>query len=338
MEKFALVTGGMGYIGSHTSVALIEAGYQVVVLDNLDNSSEKVLTGIESITGQTPHFVHTDLRDANAVLEVFNEYPITAVVHTAGLKSVEESVDDPSKYYENNIGSTIALIKAMQAARVSTLVFSSSATVYSSSSQPPFDERAETSPTNPYGISKYAIEQIMAEMALADSKWRLGVLRYFNPVGAHSSGKIGESPSGIPNNLMPYLMQVAIGKLAKLPIYGNDYATPDGTCIRDYVHVVDLARGHLAALEFLENKNGIHFWNLGTGKGTSVLELVKAVEKVVGKPIPIEMQQRRKGDIPIVFADVTKAANELSWQAQYNIEKMCADHWKWQKYNPDGYQ
>ena len=338
MEKFALVTGGMGYIGSHTSVALIEAGYQVVVLDNLDNSSEKVLTGIESITGQTPHFAHTDLRDVDAVLEVFNEYPITSVIHTAGLKSVEESVTNPSKYYENNIGSTITLVKAMQTAGVSTLVFSSSATVYSSSSKPPFDENAKTFPTNPYGMSKYIIEQIMADMALADSKWRLGILRYFNPVGAHPSGKIGESPSGVPNNLMPYLMQVAIGKLEKLPIYGDDYETPDGTCIRDYVHVVDLARGHLAALEFLENKNGVHFWNLGTGKGTSVLELVKEVEKVIEKPIPIEMKQRRKGDIPIVFADVAKASSQLSWQAKYSIEKMCADHWKWQKHYSDSRQ
>ena len=338
MEKFALVTGGMGYIGSHISVALIQAGYQVVVLDNLSNSSEKVLSGIKNITGETPHFVHADLRDDDAILEVFNEYPITSVVHTAGLKSVEESVGDPSKYYENNIGSTITLVKAMKTARVPTLVFSSSATVYSSLSEPPFDENTKTSPVNPYGMSKHIIEQILADMALADSKWRFGILRYFNPVGAHTSGKIGESPSGIPNNLMPYLMQVAIGKLAKLPIYGDDYETPDGTCIRDYVHVVDLARGHLAALKFLENKNGAHFWNLGTGKGTSVLELVKAVEKVVGKPIPIEKKPRRKGDIPIVFADVAKASNELSWQAEYSIEKMCTDHWNWQKYNPDGYQ
>ena len=338
VEKFALVTGGTGYIGSHTVVALIEAGYQVVIIDNLDNSSEIVLSGIERITGHVPHFVHADLRDADAVIKIFKEYPIASVVHLAGLKSVGESIHSPSKYYDNNIGATLNLVKAMQTAEVTTLVFSSSATVYSSSSEPPLGEDAKKLPTNPYGMSKYIIEQVLTDMALANRKWRFGILRYFNPIGAHPSGRIGETPSGIPNNLMPYLMQVAIGKLAKLSIYGGDYETPDGTCIRDYVHVVDLARGHLAALRFLEEANGVHDWNLGTGKGTSVLELVKAVEQVIEKPIPSEIIGRRKGDMPVVFADVTKASNELSWRAEHTIEKMCVDHWNWQKRNPGWYQ
>jgi len=336
VQKFTLVTGGTGYIGSHTAVALIEAGYQVVILDNFDNSSENVLSGIESITGQAPYFVHADLRDADTLLEIFAEYPIGSVVHLAGLKSVEESVENPSKYYDNNIGSSLTLIKAMQASEVSTLVFSSSATVYSSSSESPFDENAKKLPANPYGMSKHLVEEILTDLALANRKWRFGILRYFNPIGAHPSGRIGENPAGLPNNLMPYLMQVAIGNLDKLPIFGDDYETPDGTCIRDYIHVVDLALGHLAALRFLEGERGAHVWNLGTGKGTSVLELVRTVEQVIGRSIPSEIIGRRKGDIPVVFAEVAKASKELSWQAELTLEKMCVDHWNWQNRQLDG--
>ena len=336
MQKFTLVTGGTGYIGSHTAVALIEAGYQVVILDNFDNSSENVLSGIESITGQAPYFVHADLRDEDILLEIFAEYPIGSVVHLAGLKSVEESVENPSKYYDNNIGSSLTLIKAMQASEVSTLVFSSSATVYSSSSESPFDENAKKLPANPYGMSKHLVEEILTDLALANRKWRFGILRYFNPIGAHPSGRIGENPAGLPNNLMPYLMQVAIGNLDKLPIFGDDYETPDGTCIRDYIHVVDLALGHLAALRFLEGERGAHVWNLGTGKGTSVLELVRTVEQVIGRSIPSEIIGRRKGDIPVVFAEVAKASKELSWQAELTLEKMCVDHWNWQNRQLDG--
>jgi len=336
VQKFTLVTGGTGYIGSHTAVALIEAGYQVVILDNFDNSSENVLSGIESITGQAPYFVHADLRDEDILLEIFAEYPIGSVVHLAGLKSVEESVENPSKYYDNNIGSSLTLIKAMQASEVSTLVFSSSATVYSSSSESPFDENAKKLPANPYGMSKHLVEEILTDLALANRKWRFGILRYFNPIGAHPSGRIGENPAGLPNNLMPYLMQVAIGNLDKLPIFGDDYETPDGTCIRDYIHVVDLALGHLAALRFLEGERGAHVWNLGTGKGTSVLELVRTVEQVIGRSIPSEIIGRRKGDIPVVFAEVAKASKELSWQAELTLEKMCVDHWNWQNRQLDG--
>ena len=338
MEKFTLVTGGTGYIGSHTVVALMEAGYQVVIVDNLENSSDKVLSRIESITGTSPVFIRADLRETTTITKIFEEYPISSVVHFAGLKAVGESVENPAKYYDNNIGSTLSLINAMKSSAVSTLVFSSSATVYSPSEEPPFDEEAVRGPTNPYGMSKYFIEQILTDVALADENWSIGLLRYFNPIGAHPTGLIGEMPTGIPNNLVPYIMQVAVEKLEKLYIFGDDYETPDGSCIRDYVHVVDLARGHLAALRFLEGVNGTHVWNLGTGKGSSVLELVKTVEEVIGKPIPRETVGRREGDIPVVFADVEKASNELTWRAENTLKRMCLDHWNWQRQNPDGYQ
>ncbi len=338
MEKFTLVTGGTGYIGSHTVVALMEAGYQVVIVDNLENSSDKVLSRIESITGTSPVFIRADLRETTTITKIFEEYPISSVVHFAGLKAVGESVENPAKYYDNNIGSTLSLINAMKSSAVSTLVFSSSATVYSPSEEPPFYEEAARGPTNPYGMSKYFIEQILTDVALADENWSIGLLRYFNPIGAHPTGLIGEMPTGIPNNLVPYIMQVAVEKLEKLYIFGDDYETPDGSCIRDYVHVVDLARGHLAALRFLEGVNGTHVWNLGTGKGSSVLELVKTVEEVIGKPIPRETVGRREGDIPVVFADVEKASNELTWRAENTLKRMCLDHWNWQCQNPDGYQ
>ena len=337
MEKFTLVTGGTGYIGSHTSVALMEAGYQVVIVDNLVNSSKKVLSRIEQITGTAPVFIEADLRDTSTIIEIFSDYPIASVVHFAGLKAVGESVEEPVKYYDNNLGSTLSLLDAMASSEVSTLVFSSSATVYSPSETAPFDEAAELGPTNPYGISKYFIEQILSDIALRDDGWSIGLLRYFNPIGAHPTGLIGEMPTGVPNNLVPYIMQVATEKLEKLFIFGDDYDTPDGTCIRDYIHVVDLARGHLAALRFLEDANGSHVWNLGTGKGSSVLELVKIIEEVTGKPIPREVVERRSGDIPVVFADVAKASKELSWRAENTLMKMCVDHWNWQSQNPDGY-
>ena len=337
MEKFTLVTGGTGYIGSHTSVALMEAGYQVVIVDSLVNSSKKVLSRIEQITGSAPVFVEADLRDTSTMIEIFRDYPITSVVHFAGLKAVGESVEEPVKYYANNLGSTLSLLDAMASSEVSTLVFSSSATVYSPSEIAPFDEVAGLGPTNPYGMSKYFIEQILSDVALGDDGWSIGLLRYFNPIGAHPTGLIGEMPTGIPNNLVPYIMQVAAEKLEKLFIFGDDYETPDGTCIRDYIHVVDLARGHLAALRFLEDANGSHIWNLGTGKGSSVLELVKMIEEVIGKPIPREVVGRRSGDIPVAFADIKKASNELSWRAENTLKKMCIDHWNWQRQNPDGY-
>ncbi len=319
-------------------MALMEAGYQVVIVDNLENSSDKVLSRIESITGTSPVFIRADLRETTTITKIFEEYPISSVVHFAGLKAVGESVENPAKYYDNNIGSTLSLINAMKSSAVSTLVFSSSATVYSPSEEPPFDEEAVRGPTNPYGMSKYFIEQILTDVALADENWSIGLLRYFNPIGAHPTGLIGEMPTGIPNNLVPYIMQVAVEKLEKLYIFGDDYETPDGSCIRDYVHVVDLARGHLAALRFLEGVNGTHVWNLGTGKGSSVLELVKTVEEVIGKPIPRETVGRREGDIPVVFADVEKASNELAWRAENTLKRMCLDHWNWQRQNPDGYQ
>ena len=258
-------------------------------------------------------------------------------MHFAGLKAVGESVEEPVKYYDNNLGSTLSLLDAMASSEVSTLVFSSSATVYSPSETAPFNEAADLGPTNPYGMSKYLIEQILSDIALRDDSWSIGLLRYFNPIGAHPTGLIGEMPTGVPNNLVPYIMQVATEKLEKLFIFGDNYETPDGTCIRDYIHVVDLARGHLAALRFLEDANGSHIWNLGTGKGSSVLELVKIIEEVTGKPIPREVVERRSGDIPVVFADVEKASNELSWRAENTLMKMCVDHWNWQSQNPDGY-
>jgi len=337
MDKYVLVTGGAGYIGSHTAVTLLEAGYQIVIIDNLNNSSKEVLGRIGGITGRTPPFIQADLRDTGTILEVFEKYPVTSVMHFAGHKAVGESVDNPSMYYENNIGSTLSLIEAMQAAEISTLIFSSSATVYSSTAVPPFKEETEKGPINPYGMTKYLIEQLLTDLAKTHSNWRIGLLRYFNPLGAHPTGRIGETPIGIPNNLMPYLMQVASGKLAKLKIFGDNYDTPDGTCIRDYIHVVDLARGHLAALQFLNKRTGAHAWNLGTGKGTSVLELVETVEKIIGHPISREITSRREGDATEAIADPSKAYAELSWRAELTIDDMCVDHWNWQQQNPEGY-
>ncbi|MCH1511974.1 MAG: UDP-glucose 4-epimerase GalE [Acidimicrobiales bacterium] len=337
MDKYVLVTGGTGYIGSHTAVALLEAGYQIVIIDNLNNSSKEVLSRIEEITGTTPPFVQADLRDTDTVHEVFEKYSVTSVMHFAGHKAVGESVENPSMYYANNIGSTLSLIEAMQAAEIFTLIFSSSATVYSSTALSPFKEETEKDPINPYGMTKYLIEQRLTDLIKTHADWRIGLLRYFNPLGAHPTGRLGETSIGTPNNLMPYLMQVASGKLPKLKIFGDDYDTPDGTCIRDYIHVADLAKGHLAALQFLKGRTGAHAWNLGTGKGTSVLELVETVEKVIGYPINREITSRREGDVIEAIADPSKAYAELLWRAELTIDDMCKDSWNWQQQNPDGY-
>lgn len=333
-----LVTGGAGYIGSHTAVALLEAGYDCVIVDNLDNSSERALDGVEAIAGRRPDFVRADVADRVAMRDVFAGYDIDGVIHFAGLKAVGESVADPLRYYDVNLGSTLALVEAMQAAGVTTIVFSSSATVYAAEAVAPLQEHAPTGAVNPYGRTKHMIEQILTDIAAADPTWRVGLLRYFNPVGAHPSGHIGEDPRGIPNNLMPFVMQVAVGKLPELAVFGGDYDTPDGTAIRDYIHVVDLARGHLAALRRLQVVGGRHVWNLGTGRGTSVLEIVAAAERAVGHRIAHRIVGRRAGDLAVVYADTAKAREELGWSAECTIDNMCADHWNWQSTHPGGYE
>ena len=336
-DRTILVTGGAGYIGSHTVVALLEAGHQVVVIDNLENSSEGAIDGIESITGVRPTFVEADVRDDAALAKIFGDHPIDGVIHFAGLKAVGESTEQPIRYYRNNLDSTLSLVEAMSDSGVHALVFSSSATVYAPEVEPPFTEGDATEPINPYGRTKRMIEQMLTDLATTDDRWRIGLLRYFNPVGAHSSGSIGEDPIGIPNNLMPFVMQVAVGRREELSVFGGDYDTPDGSAIRDYIHVVDLARGHLAALRRLEEVTGVHIWNLGTGVGTTVLEVVAAAEKAVGHPIPHRIVGRRPGDLAVSFADPTKAQDELGWRAEYTIDNMCVDHWNWQRQHPDGY-
>ncbi|MEM7288030.1 MAG: UDP-glucose 4-epimerase GalE [Actinomycetota bacterium] len=333
-----LVTGGAGYIGSHTCVELLEAGYDVVVIDNLDNGSVKALDAVRTITGQDLAFHEADVADRVALGEVFAEHPISGIIHFAGLKAVGESVAEPRRYYEVNVGTTLALLEAMQEHHVDTVVFSSSATVYSPEATVPLKEDAPTGPINPYGQTKHMIEQILRDVGAADPALRIALLRYFNPVGAHSSGSMGEDPSGIPNNLMPYVMQVAVGKLAELQVFGDDYDTVDGTGVRDYIHVVDLARGHVAALRKLLEEPGVHTWNLGTGNGTSVLEIVAAASRAVGHDIPYKVVGRRPGDLATSFADPTKAQEELGWRAERTIDNMVHDHWNWQRHNPDGYE
>lgn len=332
-----LVTGGAGYIGSHTVVALLEAGHDCVVVDNLENSSLKAIDGIEAITGRRPEFIRADVADREAMHQVFDDHRFDGVIHFAGLKAVGESVEVPRRYYDVNVGSTLGLIDAMDRADVRRLVFSSSATVYSPDAEAPLEEAAATGAVNPYGRTKHMIEEILTDVAAADDRWSIGLLRYFNPVGAHPSGHIGEDPKGIPNNLMPFVMQVAVGRLKELSVWGADYDTPDGTCIRDYIHVVDLARGHLAALRRLAEIDGPHIWNLGTGQGTSVLEVVAAAGRAVGQPIPHRVADRRPGDMAVTYADTTKAQRELGWHAEYTIDNMCADHWNWQSTHPGGY-
>lgn len=333
-----LVTGGAGYIGSHTCVALLEAGYHVVIYDNLSNSHREVLARIENITGKAIDFIIGDVRDAQALKQCFASHNITAVIHFAGLKAVGESVNNPLKYFDHNVHGTTQLLQAMQNAKVKKIIFSSSATVYGEPHYLPFDEGHPLAPTNPYGHTKRHIEDILSTLTAADSDWRVGILRYFNPVGAHPSGKIGEDPQGTPNNLMPYIAQVAIGQRKALNIWGNDYKTHDGTGVRDYIHVMDLAHGHLKALIQLQQSDTGFTVNLGTGKGASVLDVVKAFELASSQSIAYVFEARRPGDIDAYYADVTKAKELLDWQAQHSLNDMCVDHWRWQQANPNGYQ
>lgn len=332
-----LVTGGAGYIGSHTCVELLNAGYEVVVVDNLCNSSEESLKRVEEITGKTLKFYRADLLDRDAMEEIFENERIDSVIHFAGLKAVGESVQKPLEYYYNNVTGTLVLCDVMRKHGVKDIVFSSSATVYGNPHTVPIREDFPLSVTNPYGRTKLMLEEILQDLHVADSEWNVILLRYFNPIGAHKSGRIGENPKGIPNNLMPYITQVAIGKLTRLGVFGNDYNTPDGTGVRDYIHVVDLAKGHVKAIEKLKSKEGVSIYNLGTGNGYSVLDMVKAFEKASGREIPYEIKPRRAGDIAACYADPSKAKAELGWEAQYGLEEMCEDSWRWQSQNPEGY-
>lgn len=332
-----LVTGGAGYIGSHTLVELLQNGHQVVVYDNLSNSSPVSLERVEEITGLGVELVEGDIRNRQQLDRVFAAQQIDAVIHFAGLKAVGESVEIPLAYYQNNLGGTATLCEAMAAAGVWQLVFSSSATVYGIPQSLPLREDAPTGATNPYGRSKLFIEELLRDLAVSDSRWRIALLRYFNPVGAHPSGLIGEDPQGIPNNLFPYISQVAIGARDRLAIFGGDYDTPDGTGVRDYIHVVDLARGHLRALDALQRETGVLTVNLGTGRGYSVLEMVHAFSAVCGRNIPYEIVARRAGDIASCYADPTYAAQKLGWTAEYGLDEMCRDGWNWQQQNPRGF-
>ena len=332
-----LVTGGAGYIGSHTCVKLLEAGYDVVVLDNLSNSSPKAIGRVEAITGKKIKFYECDILDRDGMRTIFQENSIDAVIHFAGLKAVGESVAVPLKYYENNISGTVYLLEVMQEFGVKKIVFSSSATVYGMTDKMPLTEDLPTSANSPYGQTKLMIEQILQDLAVSDQDWSISLLRYFNPVGAHESGTIGENPKGIPNNLMPYITQVALGKLPELSIFGNDYPTKDGTGVRDYIHVVDLAEGHIKALDKVNTTKGVMIHNLGTGVGYSVLDLVKAFEEANALTIPYKSAPRRPGDVTICYADPTKAKNELGWEAKKTVVDMCRDAWNWQKNNPNGY-
>lgn len=333
-----LVTGGAGYIGSHTVVVLIEAGHEVEIADSFVNAKPTVIPRLEEITGTSIPVHRLDLTDAAATDAVFATGGYDAVIHFAGFKAVGESVAQPLEYYANNLDSTMRLVEAMQRHGVRQLVFSSSATVYGDQAVVPFQEKFPTSATSPYGWTKVMIEQILRDVAVADSTWRIALLRYFNPVGAHESGRIGEDPQGIPNNLLPYIAQVAVGRQDYLRVWGHDYLTPDGTPLRDYIHVMDLAAGHVAALTTLGmREEAVHTWNLGTGRGTSVLEMLAAFSRAVGRNLPYRMLERRPGDIAESFADPTLAERELSWQARRTVDEMCADTWRWQSANPQGY-
>ena len=333
-----LVTGGAGYIGSHTVIELQNAGYDVVVMDNLSNSSEVALERVQEITGKPLTFYKADILDREATEEIFSKEKIEAVIHFAGLKAVGESVQKPWEYYNNNITGTLILLDVMRKHNVKNIIFSSSATVYGEPEKVPVtEETPKGSCTNPYGWTKSMLEQILADIQKADPSWNVILLRYFNPIGAHKSGKIGENPNGIPNNLMPYITQVAVGKLPKLGVFGNDYPTPDGTCIRDYIHVLDLATGHVKALERLKKNAGLDIYNLGTGIGYSVLDVIHNFEAATGITIPFEFKPRRAGDIPVNYSNADKAWKELGWKAQYGIKEMCEDSWRWQSSNPNGY-
>ncbi len=336
MEKI-LVTGGAGYIGSHTIVELLASGYDLVIIDNLCNSSRTALKRVEKITGRTFSFVQTDIRYAAVLDQVFNEHAINAVIHFAGLKAVGESTQFPLNYYENNVSGTLVLLQAMQKAGVFKLVFSSSATVYGDPATVPIREDFPTAATNPYGRSKLMIEEILKDLSASNPHWGIVLLRYFNPVGAHVSSLIGEDPRGIPNNLVPYVSQVAVGQLNELSVFGDDYPTQDGTGVRDYIHVVDLARGHLKALDRINGERGVLTFNLGTGQGYSVLEIVAAFEKASGRSVPYQIAPRRSGDIAECWADPSLAKEELNWKAEYGLDVMMRDTWNWQKKNPQGY-
>lgn len=334
-----LVTGGAGYIGSHTCVELLNAGYDVVVLDNLSNSSQESLNRVEQLTSKKIDFIEGDILDAQCLDQVFQSHQIDAVIHFAGLKAVGESQKIPLKYFENNISGSLSLVKAMEKAGVFKIVFSSSATVYDEANISPLNEDMPTGiPSNNYGYTKLIVEQLLQKISIADERWSIALLRYFNPVGAHKSGKIGEDPQGIPNNLMPFVTQVAVGRREKLAIFGHDYSTPDGTGVRDYIHVVDLANAHLCALKNRLHTFGCRAWNIGTGNGCSVLEIAKTFEKVNGICIPFEFTPRREGDVAISFADNSRAVVELGWQPKYVLEDMLMDSWNWQKQNPNGYR
>ncbi|MEE0897703.1 MAG: UDP-glucose 4-epimerase GalE [Acutalibacteraceae bacterium] len=332
-----LITGGAGYIGSHTCIEMINAGYEVVVVDNLDNSNEESLKRVEKITGTSVKFYKEDVRDKEALRRIFSENKIEAAIHFAGLKAVGESVREPIMYYDNNLKNTIALLEVMNEVGVKKIVFSSSATVYGVATEMPLTEGMPLGAINPYGRTKYFIEEILRDLYVADKDWCIALLRYFNPIGAHKSGLIGEDPKGIPNNLMPYISQVAVGKLEKLHVFGNDYKTVDGTGVRDYIHVVDLAQGHVKAIDWALGNKGCEAFNLGTGNGTSVLQLRDAFVKASGIDVPYVIDPRRPGDPDEVYADATKAKEVLGWEANLGIEEMCEDTWRWQKGNPKGY-
>ena len=332
-----LVTGGAGYIGSHTVVELLNAGHEVVIVDDYSNSKPEVLNRIKEITGKSFKFYEVNILDKEALEPVFKENDLEAVIHFAGYKAVGESVAEPLKYYHNNLTGTIVLCELMAQHNVKKIVFSSSATVYGENNPAPYTEDMPLSATNPYGTTKLMIEQILQDIYVSDNSWSIALLRYFNPIGAHESGRIGEDPNGIPNNLMPYITQVAVGKRVHLSVFGDDYDTPDGTGVRDYIHVVDLAKGHLKAVNKVLETKQIEAYNLGTGVGYSVLDVVNNFEKATGQKVPYEIVDRRPGDIASFFADASKAAKELDWKAEFTLEEMCRDSWKWQENNPNGY-
>ncbi|MDD9178045.1 UDP-glucose 4-epimerase GalE [Aliivibrio finisterrensis] len=333
-----LVTGGMGYIGSHTCIQMIEAGIEPIILDNLGNSKVAVLDRIEALTQVRPVFYQGDIRDEAFLDSIFAEHSISSVIHFAGLKAVGESVAKPLEYYDNNVNGSLVLARSMRKANVKSIVFSSSATVYGDPAIVPITENSPTgATTNPYGRSKYMVEECFSDLFDAENDWSITLLRYFNPVGAHPSGTMGEDPQGIPNNLMPFIAQVAVGRRESLSVFGNDYPTPDGTGVRDYIHVMDLADGHIAALKAVGEKSGLHIYNLGTGKGSSVLEMVEAFAEASGKPVPYTLCPRRAGDIAECWASTEKAEKELGWKATRNVMEMSADTWRWQSNNPKGY-
>ena len=341
-DTCVLVTGGAGFIGSHTVVELLQAGYQVVIVDDLSNASEKVLDRIDTIVGEDAAerltFYRADVNDREAMECIFDENKIDRVIHFAGFKAVGESVSKPVEYYSNNIGNTLTLVDVMREHGCKSIIFSSSATVYGDPDSLPLTEASPKKPaTNPYGWTKWMIEQILSDLTVADPEWNVVLLRYFNPIGAHPSGLMGEDPKGIPNNLLPYVAQTAIGKRSEVHVFGNDYDTPDGTGVRDYIHVCDLAAGHAAALAWMNGREGVEVFNLGTGKGTSVLEIITAFGKACGKDVPYVIDPRRPGDVTANYADCSKAKNEMGWEAKFNIDDMCRDSWNWQSHNPNGY-